>query len=146
LRVDFHTGLAEPLLYAARLLAKARRQGERVCLASPRAEALSRLLWSEPERGFFAHARPGAAAATWRRSALWLLPAFDHAVAQAERPAVWVNLGADAPADVAGCKRLIELVAAGPDEARAGRQRWLAYKARGFTPTQLVNEAAGPAQ
>jgi DNA polymerase-3 subunit chi len=132
--VEFHSGLAEPLNHAARLLRKALRGGGRVCLASPHWAELSHRLWVSEAREFVAHARPGAAAGVWRRSPLWLLPSFDAAVDASPWPPVWVNLGADAPARVDGCERLIELVASAPDEAEAGRQRWRAYKARGWSP------------
>lgn len=134
MEVEFHTGLAEPLDHAARLLRKAVRQGGRVCLATPQLDALARHLWSAEPRDFFAHARPGVAAAVWRRSAVWLLPSFDEAVDGMARPAVWVNLGARAPEQVAGCDRLIELVAADAEAAEAGRLRWRQYKAGGLTP------------
>jgi DNA polymerase-3 subunit chi len=132
--VEFHTGLAEPLDHAARLLRKALRAGGRVCVASPHWEALSRHLWVAEAREFTAHARPGVAAAVWRRSALWLLPAFDAGVDASLRPTVWINLGADPPARLDGCERLIELVGQAGDDAAAGRQRWRAYKALGLEP------------
>ena len=134
MEVEFHTGLAEPLDHATKLLRKALRQSGRVCVATPQFEALARHLWSFEAREFMAHARPGVAAAVWQRSALWLLPDFGHPVEAVARPAVWVNLGAAVPEAYEGCERLIELVAAGPDEADAGRQRWRHYKAQGHTP------------
>lgn len=134
MEVEFHTGLAEPLDHAARLLRKALRAGGRVCVASPQWEALSRHLWMAEPRDFMAHARPGVAAAAWRRSALWLLPTFDTAVDASNRPPVWVNLGAEAPSMFDGCDRLIELVAQADEDVDAGRQRWRTYKARGLEP------------
>jgi DNA polymerase-3 subunit chi len=132
--VEFHTGLAEPLDHASRLLRKAQRSGGRVCVVSPQWEALSRHLWVAEPREFMAHARPGVAASAWRRSALWLLPAFDAGVDASPRPTVWINLGADAPSRLDGCERLIELVGQAAADAAAGRQRWRAYKAQGLEP------------
>jgi DNA polymerase-3 subunit chi len=132
--VEFHTGLVEPLDHAARLLRKAVRLGERVWVATPHVEALSRRLWAEPEREFFAHARPGATRAVWQRSPVWLLPAFELPLDAADWPAVWVNMGSAAAPEGAHCSRLLELVAAGPDETKAGRERWRAYAARGWRP------------
>jgi DNA polymerase-3 subunit chi len=132
--VEFHTGLAEPLEHTTKLLRKALRQGGRVCVATPQVEALVRHLWVFEAREFMAHARPGVAAAVWRRSPLWLLPTFDAEPGAGPRPAVWVNLGAEAPGALDGCERLIELVAGGADEVEAGRQRWRFYKAQGHTP------------
>lgn len=132
--VEFHTGLVEPLDHAARLLRKAVRLGERVWVATPHVEALSRRLWAEPEREFFAHARPGATRAVWQRSPVWLLPAFELPLDAADWPAVWVNMGSAAAPEGAHCSRLLELVAAGSDETKAGRERWRAYAARGWRP------------
>ena len=134
MEVEFHSHLAEPLEHAVRLLRKALRAGSRVCVASPDWEALSRQLWVFEAREFVAHARPGVAAAVWRRSPLWLLPDFGHAVEGAARPGVWVNLGAPAPDALDGCERLIELVAQQPGEVEAARQRWRGYLAGGHQP------------
>lgn len=134
MEVEFHTGLADPLDHAARLLRKAVRLGERVCVATPQFELLSRRLWAEPESDFFAHARPGATRAAWQLSPVWLLPAFDAAVDATGWPAVWVNIGSAVAPEGARCSRLLELVGAGPDEAKAGRERWRAYAARGWRP------------
>ncbi len=142
MEVEFHTGLAEPLDHAARLVRKALRGGGRVCVASPHWEALSRHLWVFEPREFVPHARPGVADAVWRRSALWLLPAFDPAVEAAPRPAVWVNLGADAPGGLDGCERLIELVAQEPEDVEAGRRRWRDYLLRGHTPVKRFDGRA----
>ncbi len=136
MEVEFHSGLAEPLEHAARLLRKAVRLGERVCVATPQFEALSRRLWSEPEREFFVHARPGAAQGAFARSPVWLLPAFDARPADAPWPAVWVNLGAPAAPLEPACTRLIELVATDPEAVRAGRDRWRTYAARGWSPVK----------
>lgn len=132
--VEFHTGLAEPLDHAARLLRKALRQGGRVCVATPQLDALARHLWSFEPREFMAHARPGVAATVWPRSPVWLLPAFTSGEGGAARPGIWVNLGADAPQQLDGCERLIELVATGAEAVEAGRQRWRQYKAQGLLP------------
>jgi DNA polymerase IIIc chi subunit len=141
--VEFHTGLAEPFEHLVRLLRKALRQDSRLCVVSPAVDALSRQLWSFESREFVAHARPGAAAAVWPRSALWLLPSFAHPAPGGTRPPVWVNLGAEAPESLEGCERLIELVAADAEATAAGRQRWKSYLARGHEPV-LRFDGANP--
>ncbi len=140
--VEFHTGLGDPFDHACRLLRKALRQGQRVLLATPRHEALSARLWSFEAREFPAHARPGAAAATWARSPVWLVAGFAAAPAAAgERPTVWINLGAEPPEALDGCERLVELVGADTDEAAAGRARWRAYRERGLIPVKRFDGA-----
>jgi DNA polymerase-3 subunit chi len=135
--VEFHTGLAEPLDHAMRLVRKALRAGSRVCVFSPRWEVMSRQLWSFEAREFMAHARPGVAAAVWRRSPLWIVSGFADVLPARDAvpcPGVWVNLGADEPGGLDGCERLIELVSQQPDEIESGRLRWRSYKERGLRP------------
>ncbi len=137
MEVEFHTGLAKPLDHATRLVRKALRAGSRVCVASPRWEAMSRHFWSFEAREFVAHARPGVAVAVWRRSPLWIVSDFSDAGAAREAapcPGVWVNLGAGAPGLLDGCERLIELVSQQPDELDGARLRWRAYKEQGLRP------------
>jgi DNA polymerase-3 subunit chi len=131
--VEFHTGVAEPLAFAARLLRKAYRVGARVLVTAPADTIgpLDRLLWTAEERDFLPHARwPGASAAVLARSPIWLLGSA--AEAPTTPPPVLLNLGAGAPADLSAFTRIIEIVGAEPDSADAGRQRWRQYKARGL--------------
>ncbi len=129
--VEFHTGVADPTLFACRLLRKAARQGVRVQVtaAPERLRELDRELWTFDERDFVPHVRqPGATAAVAQRTPIWLTAqAIEH-----DAPRVLVNLGAAAPARWQALDRLIEIVSADPDEAASGRERWRAYKARGL--------------
>jgi len=137
--VEFHTGVPDPLAYACRLLRKAYRAGVPVLVIAPTSTlaALDRALWTFEEREFVPHVRqPGAAATLAARSPIWLAP---HAGLPGA-PAVLVNMGADAPADLDGVQRLIEIVAGDADEAERGRSRWKAYKARGL---QIVHRPSG---
>jgi DNA polymerase-3 subunit chi len=140
--VDFHTGLADTLGYACRLLRKAHRQGLRVLVTAP-ASTLSQLdreLWVFEEREFVPHRRassqpvPDELALT----PIWLTeradPAFDCPVL--------VNLGAEFPAQPMAFERVVELVGQEPDEAAAGRERWRRWKALGLEPVHR-NAAAG---
>jgi len=134
--VEFHTGVAEPVAFAYRLLRKAYRMGSRVLVTAPqpRLDELDHALWTTDERDFLAHARmPGAVPAVASRSPIWL--ALQAGLLMQEGgPKVLVNLGADmADGDALGlCERVIEIVALDVDEAQAGRQRWREYKALGW--------------
>ena len=133
--VEFHTGVADPLAFACRLLRKAARQGVRVLVTAPAdvLGVLDRQLWTFDERDFVPHVRvPGAAAATAALTPIWLATGAAAAAGLANAPGVLVNLGADAPAAPQALQRLIEIVADEPDEAARGRERWRAYKAAGL--------------
>jgi DNA polymerase III subunit chi len=129
--VEFHTGVADPLGFACRLLRKAARQGVQLQVTAPpeTLAALDRALWVFDERDFVPHVRmPGASAAVARRTPIWLAAAQIEAGA----PPVLVNLGADAPPALDALSRLVEIVAAEPDEAARGRERWRHYKVQGL--------------
>lgn len=137
--VEFHTGVADSVGFTCRLLRKACRQGARVLVTAPEAtlRELDRALWTFEEREFVPHVRmPGAAPAVAARTPVWL--AGDASAAGA--PGVVVNLGGDAPADIAALQRLIEVVSAEPEDVARGRERWRAYKAAGF---QIKHHASG---
>lgn len=142
--VDFHTGLADKLPYAFRLLRKAWRAGRRVVVTGDARQLamLDQLLWTFDPAEFIPHARLRAGerpAPRLARTPLWL----------AEQPAdagacdVLVNLGPGLLSDAPLPARTIELVAADADEVAAGRQRWRQHVAAGRQP---VNHPQGAAQ
>ena len=59
LKVEFHTGVADELAFACRLLRKAYHQGARVLVRAPSARLarLDRELWTFAEREFVPHLR-----------------------------------------------------------------------------------------
>ena len=134
-QVDFHTGLADKLPYACRLLRKAYRAGRRVVVTGD-AQQLARLdslLWTFDPGEFIPHARLRAGEQPPPRLAptqLWLaeLPADAGACD------VLVNLGPAALPDAPLPARTVELVARSDDEVAAGRQRWRQHLAAGRAP------------
>ena len=129
--VEFHTGVADRLGFACRLLRKAYRRGARVVVTGPSdlLAALDRELWTFDERDFVPHLRlSGASAALASRTPIWLVDGD----APAGAPDVLVNLGAKAPADLSRFSRVIEVLSSEPDDENAGRLRWRDYKARGL--------------
>lgn len=139
--VEFHTGVADRIGFACRLLRKACRQGARVLVtAQPETLAeLDRELWTFEAHEFLPHVRmPGAMPSVAARTPVWLSPRADFPGA----PRVVVNLGADAPASAADLQRLIEVVSAEPDDVESGRGRWRYYKAMGL---EIRHHAAGAA-
>ncbi|MBI5716510.1 MAG: DNA polymerase III subunit chi [Burkholderiales bacterium] len=142
--VEFHTGVADTLAFACRLLRKAYRHGATVlCLAPPaRLDALDRALWTFVEREFVPHVRlAGTVENMLRRTPIWLASALPAAGAARE---VVLNLGGDLPvaaAEAEGAEgrareasraRVIEVIGADADEVERGRALWRQYKAAGF--------------
>jgi DNA polymerase-3 subunit chi len=136
--VEFHTGVADPLGFACRLLRKAYRRGARVLVTAPAPllESLDRALWTFEEREFVPHLRMGASVANGQaaRTPIWLA---ESAQCQPPPPApdVLVNLGAETAQDLSAFARVIEIVAADADDEQAGRARWRDYRARGLAVT-----------
>ena len=130
--VEFHTGVADRVDFACRLLRKAYRKGARVLVTAPDPvlAALDRALWVFEERDFVPHLRVLASTppATAARTPIWLTEGSVPAGA----PAVLVNVGAEPPDDLAPFTRVIEIVSREPDDEAAGRVRWRTYKARGL--------------
>jgi len=136
--VEFHTGVADPLAFACRLLRKAYRRGARVLVTAPavQLEALDRALWTFDERDFVPHLRltGGAGAALAARTPIWLT----DGPPPPDGPEVLVNLGAAVADELAPFTRVIEIVAADADAEQAGRARWREYRARGLAVTHHV--------
>jgi len=129
--VEFHTGVADPVAFACRLLRKAALQGVRVQVTAPpdRIAELDRSLWTFEEREFVPHARlPGAAAVVVQRTPILL----SVQPLGADAPRVLVNLGAGAPSSLDELDRVIEIVSTDADEAARARERWRNYKALGL--------------
>jgi DNA polymerase-3 subunit chi len=133
--VEFHTGVADKVDYACRLLRKAYRSGARLVVTapSPLLATLDRELWTFAERDFIPHLRvPALAPAVAARTPIWLVEG-DLPV---DAPGVLVNLGAPAPADPTRFDRIIEVLSADADDLQPGRERWRAYVAAGLTPVR----------
>jgi DNA polymerase-3 subunit chi len=139
-KVEFHTGVADELEFACRLLRKAYRAGARVVVLAPaaRLQRLDRELWTVFERDFIPHLRVPAqaeASAQALRTPIWLVdgePPEGH-------PPVLVNLDAALPSRLQAFARIIEIVGPDADAARRGRAHWRAYKAAGVP---LIHHAA----
>lgn len=136
--VDFHTGMADKLGYACRLVRKAWRAGHRVAVTGrgPELARLDQLLWTFEPGEFIAHVRLRAGqAAPGRllRTPVWLV----ERSADAPDAQVLLNLGPDCAGDdaaalVQGFARVLELVSDDEADVAAGRERWRWYKAAGI--------------
>jgi len=141
--VAFHTQVPDKLGYTCRLLRKALGQGLRTVVVGD-AEALSRLdqaLWVFEQEEFIPHLRLRAGEAPSPRNLrtpIWLI---DDAQAEVQAT-VLVNLGPDMPWQAERYERVVEVVAAEPDDAQAGRERWRQYIARGLVPVNRPYRAS----
>jgi DNA polymerase III subunit chi len=143
-KVEFHSGVTEPLAHTCRLLRKAHAAGARVVVHGPGAllNQLDQALWTFDALSFVPHvrlrlgARPSAQQA---RTPTWLV---EDVSAVPDRD-VLVNLGSTMVEGWEAFARVIEVVSAEEPAIQAGRQRWRSYKAR--DGVELVNHSAAGA-
>lgn len=142
--VEFHTGVADKVEYACRLLRKAYRSGARLVVTAPAPllATLDRELWTFADRDFIPHLRvpsmvPGSAA----RTPVWLA----EGEPPVDAPGVLVNIGASVPADPARFERIIEVLSADPEDLQPGRERWRAYVSAGLNPVRHGRPGSGSA-
>lgn len=141
--VEFHTGMADPLAFACRLLRKAYLRGSRVVVrgAPERLARLDEALWLFEPQQFVPHVRlrrGQAAAPRLARTPLWLV----EPGVEPPHHEVLVNLGPEMAADADAFARVIEVVGATADDRQAGRARWRAWEAAG---ARIVHHAQGAA-
>jgi DNA polymerase III subunit chi len=141
-RIEFYTGVANPVQAAHRLTLKVFAAKRKLRIATPDAattDELDRMLWVQPEDGFVPHVRLDSPL----RAATPIL--IDHANAHEGDADVLISLCNEPPPYFARFDRLIEIVGGDEASATAGRQRWQFYKQRGYemTHTDLSKRAAG---
>jgi DNA polymerase-3 subunit chi len=143
-KVEFHSGVAEPLAHTCRLLRKAHAAGARVVVHGPGAllNQLDQALWTFDALSFVPHVRLRAGAhpsAQQARTPTWLV---DDVTAVPDRD-VLLNLGSTMVEGWEQFARVIEVVPADEAAIQAARQRWRSYKAR--EGVELVNHSAAGA-
>ena len=141
-QVEFHSGVAAPVHFACRLLRKACRQHVAVLVTAPpdTLEQLDRELWTFEPLAFVPHRRlrdPGSIDAALRRTPIWLC----ETAPPPPGPGVLLNIGGAEPADAERFERIIEIVAAVPQQAQRARARWRGYEALGW-PLQHHSHAS----
>jgi DNA polymerase-3 subunit chi len=133
--VSFHTGVADVLGYACRLLRKAVKKGSRVAVCADAAllQQLDIALWTFDPLDFTPHRRLGpgpAPAARFAPTPVWLIDG--EALRASPVHEVLVNLGAEPAPGFESFERVLEIVGRDADAARAGRRRWRHYTERGY--------------
>ena len=140
--VAFHTGIANPLDYACRLLRKAYRSGARVAVHGDAAtlDRLDQALWTFEALEFLPHAVLPRDAGDAQRVALSPIVLVKGGAAP---PAcrVGVALGGHPVDDVGAFDRLIAIVGLDPEHREAGRLRWREYERAGHAVSHVAKPA-----
>ena len=145
--IAFHTGIANPLDYACRLLRKAYRSGARVAVHAEPAllDRLDQALWTFEPLEFVPHAvlpRDGADPGRLALSPIVLVKG--DGVAPAEYRIGVTLAGSDVP-DVGAFDRLIAIVGVDDAQREAGRQRWRDYQRAGHAVTNVTKPTSDQA-
>lgn len=135
-RIDFHTNIADKVLYACRLARKAYgARGKLVLLANDAAQAaaLNSGLWTVGETDFLPHALHGDALAAQSP-----IIVTDHLDGEFPHYDMLVNLTQETPPQFARFQRVFEIISTDEADAAAGRKRYLAYKQQAYPLTHFV--------
>jgi DNA polymerase-3 subunit chi len=143
-KVEFHSGVADKLDHACRLLRKAQAAGAKVVVSAEPAllDRLDVMLWTFDALSFVPHVRVRASTpppASAPRTPVWLA----DVPAQGSDHEVLVNLGAEMVPGWQGFARVIEVVGTDDADSRTARQRWRTYA--GQPGVELVHHARGAA-
>lgn len=140
-QVEFHTGVADPLGFACRLIRKAYRSGARLTVSTPpeRLAALDQALWTFDAQAFIPHVRVAGCSAELRaRTPIWLVAGTQL---PDDAPPLLLNVGADNAPRADRFERVIEVVSDDLQEVTAARERWRLYEQGGVVP---MHHPAGP--
>lgn len=145
--IDFHTGADDPLLYACQWLDKACGAGLRVQVQAQSAQLdlLDKALWTFSPQAFVAHARLRRDAAPSNGLAptpIWLVDEGVPWPMEPAAPDLLLRLDPVEPLEDGRFDRVVEIFGADERSRVAGRQRWRAYLARGWTLRH--HDARGP--
>ena len=137
-RVDFHSKVPDKLLYACRLVRKARAADMNVVVYLQNSEQLRALddaLWTFSEQDFLPHVIAGDELASQTPVIL-----SDNAADTLPHHQILINLSQQTPEHFARFERLFEVVSTDEDDLIAGRERYKQYQQRGYPLTHFVAE------
>ena len=144
--VAFHTGIANPLDYACRLLRKAYRSGARVAVHGEPAllDRLDQALWTFEQLEFVPHIVLPRDVGDARRVAMTPIVLVKGAAAAPAECRIGVSLAGHLVDDVAAYDRLIAIVGLDPEHREAGRQRWREYERAGHAVSHVAKPGGDP--
>jgi DNA polymerase-3 subunit chi len=137
-RVDFHSKVPDKLLYACRLVRKARAADMRVVIFTrdrQQLDALDEALWTFSEQDFLPHVTADDALAPQTPVIL-----TDDAEATLPHHQILINVSGETPAHFARFERMFEVISIDEDDLAAGRERYRQYQQRGYPLTHFVAE------
>ena len=137
-RVDFHSKVPDKVLYACRLVRKARAADMKVVVHLEDARqlrAFDEALWTFSEQDFLPHVPAGDALAAQTPVIL-----THNANDPLPHHQVLINLSQHTPEHFARFERLFEILSTEESDLAAGRERYKQYQQRGYPLTHFVAE------
>lgn len=137
-RIDFHSNVSNPLLYACRLVRKAYTNQVKVAITMPTGmlEKLDEMLWTFSQIDFIPHCYVTSENATHTQVVL----ATDTDLDKLPHYQVLINLSEQVPTLFARFERLLEIISTADSERVAGRGRYRFYRDRGY-PLQSFDQS-----
>ena len=129
MRIDFHSKVSEPFLYACRLVRKARAAGQSMTVYHNDIQALRRfseMLWTFSQEDFLPHVMTGDALAA-QTPVLLSHQDLEHT----PHTGLLINLSELIPEHFSRFARMIEIVSTGEAETLAARERYRHYQQQG---------------
>lgn len=136
IRVDFHSQVGDKILYACRLIRKARAANcKLIVLLDNEAQAteLDQSLWDFTSTDFLPHVMINDVRAA--QTAIVLTESLQCALPHNE---ILLNLSQSMPEGYSAFSRVIEIVSSQEQDAQAGRQRFRHYQQQGIKPSHTV--------
>lgn len=139
-RIDFYSNVPDKILYACRLVRKARTADCRlVVFAQDRAQLakIDEALWTFSDTDFLPHVMADDPLAEQTPVLL-----AEAGMTDLPHHELMINLSNQTPPDFARFERLLEIVAADDEDKAAGRERYSYYKQRGYPLSHFVADKA----
>ena len=127
-RIDFHSNVADRLMYACRLTRKAYLAGQQLLVVGDRRAiaAFDEALWTFSALDFVPHCLQESPLAA--ETPVVLATSTDNA----PHHAILLNLLPGVPPNFARFERLLEVVGVAPEDLAASRERYRFYRDRGY--------------
>ncbi len=139
-RIDFHSKVPDKLLYACRLVRKARAADQQVVVWLSDAAQLQRFdeaLWTFSEHDFLPHVVADDALAAQTPVIL-----TDSADMPLPHHQILINVSGQTPEHFSRFERMFEIVSTDEQDLAAGRERYRQYQQRGYPLTHFVAETS----